>query len=509
VDTVREPLDRLVARHRADGRMVGLAAAAVDRDGVLLTACHGPADVAAGRPVGPDTVFQIGSISKVFTAVLAVQQWEAGRLDPHVPVREYLPWLPSSYRRISSHQLLSHTSGLASGSDVSPPSPYLAIAAAYPPPYYGNANFQVMGLVVEALAGRPYADVLTDGILAPLGMTGSFSTITAAARPPMAVGYHLSPDDRPFAAGDGLAPAPFFEYTAGDGCLACPIADLAAFARMLLNEGRPVLTPAGFELLTSPVVDTVDTADGESACYGVFAGDKYGYRDLNHGGNMVGYDSMMCVDPATGLGAVTLSTGVADSAPIARGLLGMLRDERAGRPPTLPPPPVQAPLPDYEKAYRKAGAERVVRVDRDRLLLDGVELYRVRDDVFAIAGSPFPVRFGRHDGAVVELTHGPSHWVTGGYPGETGRPHPPEWDAYGGQYRSHNPFEPTFRVLVRNGELLQSLPFGRERRLEPTAQPGTFGIAGTRDVLTFDTLAGDRTLRATLSGCPYYRTMAG
>lgn len=512
MDEVRKLLGELIRGHVSDGRTVGLAVAATDGDGPLLTAYHGWADVAVQRPVGPGTVFQIGSISKIATAILAVRQWEAGRLDPHAPVREYLPWLPAEpFARITPHQLLSHTSGLPSGSDVSPPSPYLAIAAAFPPAaadgsfYYGNANFQIMGMVVEAVAGRPYAEVVTDGLLTPLGMTASFPAITAAARPSMATGYHISPDDRPFAAGDGLAPAPFFEYTAGDGCLACPITDLAAFARMLINNGDQILTPAGFELLTTPVADT---GDGEFACYGVFAGQNYCYPDLNHGGNMVGYDSMLCVDRDSGLGVVTLTTGIADSAPVARGLLGMLRSWREGRSPTLPPPDTAPRLADFEGTYRGAGSDRIVQVIGDRLCLDGVELRYIRGDVFAIAGSPFIVRFGRRDGAVTELSHGPGYWVADGYTGEAGRPHPPEWDAYRGQYRAHNPFAPTFRVFIRNGELLQASPSGRESRLEPLPGAGAFRIAGSRDILTFDTLAAGRALRAVLSGCPYYRTLA-
>ncbi|HET8641124.1 MAG TPA: serine hydrolase domain-containing protein, partial [Pseudonocardiaceae bacterium] len=160
MDSVGDLLEELLDRHLADGRTVGLAVAAFDADGAVLTAYRGWADRSARKPVTAGTVFQIGSITKVATAVLAVQQCEAGRLDPHVPVRRYLPWLPAEpYERITCHQLLSHTSGLASGSDASPSSPYQAISAAFPPAaadgefYYGNANFQVLGLVVEAVAG--------------------------------------------------------------------------------------------------------------------------------------------------------------------------------------------------------------------------------------------------------------------------------------------------------------------------------------------------------------------
>jgi D-alanyl-D-alanine carboxypeptidase len=516
VDAVREVLDGLVARCMADGRIPGLAVAATDRDGLLLEAYHGMADVAAGRPVGPDTVFQIGSISKVATAVLAVRLWQEGLLDVHASVREYLPWLPAEpYGWITAHRLMSHTAGMASGSDVSPPSPYLALAAVDPPPlrdagfFYSNTGAQVVGLVVEAITGRPLAELLTDGILGPLGMVDSAPTITNAARDRMAVGHTLKYDDRPYAAGDGLAPAPFFEYGAGDGCMACTARDLAAFARMLARHGGGVLSAPGFDLLTTPVADT---GDDEFACYGVFAGTKYGYPDLNHGGNMVGYDSMLCVDRETGLAAVTLTNGVGDSTPVARGLLAALRDHRAGRRPTLPAPPEQPPLSDYVATYTGAdGSVRTVHHEDGTLRMDGEPLTRVRGDVFALRGSPFTARFGRlddRDHAVVELGHGPGHWVTAAHTGPTGRPHPPRWDSYVGRYLAHKPFEPTFRIVVRNGVLLQCWPFGRESALLPTGAPDTFTVDGNREVVAFDTPSDRGMLRAVVSGCPHYRTVA-
>jgi D-alanyl-D-alanine carboxypeptidase len=503
-------LDELVGRQFADGRTAGLAIVATDRDGVLLEHYHGMADRAAGVPVDAGTVFQIGSITKVATAILAVQQWETGRLDLHTPVRSYLPWLPERpYGVVTAHQLMSHTAGLASGSDVSPPSPYMAFVEHSEPGdfHYSNATFQVMGMVVSAVADRPYPSLLAENLMRPLRMASSFPAITSAARRTMAVGYIGSHDDRPFAAGDGLVPAPFFEYTAGDGSMACTGPDLAAFARLFVTGGAGVLTPAGFELLTTPVADT---GDGEYVCYGVFTKSSYGYPDLNHGGNMVGYDSMMCVDRDTGIGVITLTNGCGGSTQLARGVLMALRQQRRGEPVTAPEPPPQPRLPDYVGVYR-GGAEaeeHAVRLQDGRLHLDGAPLVHIRDDLFALPGSPYAVRFGRQDGTVVELCHGPGHWVSPEYSGAIGRPHPPEWDAYCGQYRANKPFDPTFRIVIRNGTLLQVWPGGREVPLVPTGAPATFRPDGTLEVINFDTPAGAQMLRAVLSGCPYYRTLS-
>lgn len=502
-------LDAAAGTLLADGRTPGLVVAATDRAGLLLEAHYGWADLAARVPPGAGTLFQIGSITKVATAVLALRLYESGALDLHAPVRGYLGWLPEEpYARITTHQLLSHTSGLGSGCDISPGSPYLAVAAASPAVdpgdfHYSNAGFQVLGFVVEAVAGRPYAELLARDLLRPLGMTASAAVITDAIRRRLAVGYLQHPADRPFGAGDGLAAAPFFEYTAADGSMACTAADLAAFARMLLNRGAPALGAEAFKLLTTPVAAT---PDGESACYGVFASERYGYPDLNHSGGMVGYESMLCVDPGSGLGVVTMSNGIGNSTPLARALLAALRRDPHGEPPA-PFAPAAAPLADYRNTYRGTAGERTVDLAGRRLSLDGAELTHIAEDSFALPGSPFAVRFGRQGGAVVELAHGPGHWVTSDYRGERDRPHPPAWDAYPGRYSSHNPFSPTFRIVIRNGELLRVSPSGREHRLAATPDPATFHVEGTREILSFDTPAGPCMLRAVVSGCPSYRAL--
>jgi D-alanyl-D-alanine carboxypeptidase len=501
VDDVRAVLDEVAGRLLASGQTPGLVVAATDGNGPLLEAYYGWADVAARVPTGRSTLFQIGSITKVATAILAVQLWEDGDLDLARPVRGYLGWLPEEpYGRITARQLLSHTSGLGPGSDLSPPSRFMALSAtqartAQPGPFrYSNAGFQVLGILVEDITGKPYPKLISERILQPLEMTASAAVITSGIRPALAIGYAPSPDDLPFQAGDGLAPAPFFEYTAGDGSMACTATELAAFARMLINRGKGVLGAKGFELLTTPVADI---GDKESICHGVFAGDKYGHPDLNHGGSMVGYESMLCVDRDSGLGVVTMSNGVGDPIPVARATLDALRQVRHGERPTAPPPPPAPRLADYAGRY---GGHRV-ELSEERLRLDGAELHHIRDDAFAMKGSPFVVRFGRRDGEVIELSHGPDHWS----PRAGNKPYPPEWDGYCGQYRAHQPFEPTFRIFVRDGVLHQAWPTGRENALIPDG--GAFNVNGTRNVLAFDTPAGPHFLRAVLSGCPFYRTL--
>ena len=94
----------------------------IDRDRLLCVATYGYADVAARTPVGPDMLFEIGSIGKGLTAIALLQQREAGRLDLDAPVPRYLPWFSVRTRHapVTLHHLLSHTGGIIRGTDFAP-----------------------------------------------------------------------------------------------------------------------------------------------------------------------------------------------------------------------------------------------------------------------------------------------------------------------------------------------------------------------------------------------------
>ena len=96
---LQEAFDRIGAaleHHLESSHAPGAALAITDREEILGVAVRGLADVAAGAPVRPQTRFQIGSISKSFAGIIALQEADAGRLDLHVSVNEILPWLEFS-----------------------------------------------------------------------------------------------------------------------------------------------------------------------------------------------------------------------------------------------------------------------------------------------------------------------------------------------------------------------------------------------------------------------------
>ncbi len=238
-------LDRFVRQHLSASATPGLT----DRDHLLHAATYGYADAAARHPVTRDTLFDIASIGKWFTAVALLQQQEAGHLDLlHAPLSTYLPWFDvrSRFAPITAHHLLSHTAGLATAYGETPGSRYDAAAlrdveVAYAPGthfHYSNTGYKVLGFLLEAVCGRPRAAAIEEGIYAPLAMGASLATVTQEWRERMAVGYAARYDDRPERRGARPLPAPWVEFTTGDGGGVSTATDLAAYARMILNRGR-------------------------------------------------------------------------------------------------------------------------------------------------------------------------------------------------------------------------------------------------------------------------------
>ncbi len=240
-------LDRLLDQTMASERVAGLAVAVTDRQDVVHIACRGYANLDSQTPVSNDTLFDIGSIGKSFTAVAVMQQVDAGRLDLQAPVTDYLPWfrVGAAFAPITVHHLLSHTAGLVNGTDASPSARYEAWAlhrthTLFAPGQrwqYSNVGYKVLGVILEDMLGQPYREIIQNGILDPLAMVGARAAITHVLRARLAVGYRYLYDDRPPHLDDLLVPVTWLETEMGDGSIAASVVDVTTFLRMLLNGG--------------------------------------------------------------------------------------------------------------------------------------------------------------------------------------------------------------------------------------------------------------------------------
>ncbi|MFN8679274.1 MAG: serine hydrolase domain-containing protein [Thermomicrobiales bacterium] len=481
---ILDHLDRQIRAWMTPRATPGVALAITDRNGLLATRGYGYAGLAAGAPVTPETWFQHGSIGKSFSAIVALQLAEAGVLDLQAPVTRYLPWFAvgGGHAPITLHHLLTHTSGLPAGTDFSPDQRYenwalREVAAAAPGSRvrYSNVGYRVLGQVLEAVTGQRYEELVTQRILQPLGMRETRAVIDNAMRHRQAIPYIEYFNDRPWRPEHGFAPAPWFETNSADGCLAGTAADLAAYLRMLLNggvgpQGR-LLSAESFALLTAP---HAAFPWGEYG-YGLMVGERQGRAFIGHEGGMVGFIAAMFGDVASGLGVVMFTNSTQDMAEIASFVLATMIAAREESPlPDLPPAP-EIDVAAYAGSY--VNGNEVVRADvvEDHLVLTWDEVLLPLEpqgvppepDWF-LAARPGYDRFAFHfqrddDGAVSGLTHG-AHWFpAAGYPGPTTFETPAAWAAYPGHYRSHNPWTPGFRVVLRQGALWLVNTWGEER----------------------------------------------
>jgi CubicO group peptidase (beta-lactamase class C family) len=182
------------------------------RDGELVT-CQGlgMADRQARIPAGCDTVYDIGSITKSFTAVAVLTLQMRGELDVTDPVTAYLGPAPDDKAGITLHHLLTHTSGLpeAVGDDYDPMTRDELVAAAMDAElvsepgaayHYSNTGYSLLAAIIEKVSGMGYEEYLAERLFAPAGMTRTGYVLPAWEPGTVAVEYdrHGTPHGRPF-----------------------------------------------------------------------------------------------------------------------------------------------------------------------------------------------------------------------------------------------------------------------------------------------------------------------
>ncbi|MEU4774623.1 serine hydrolase [Micromonospora sp. NPDC023644] len=172
--------DGVVVQHAAVGSAVKYAAVGPPPG---LVGVELPADQQI--PMRPDTIFDLASVSKLFTAIVTMQQVERGRVDLDAPVARYVPEFAAGGKEaVTVRMLLTHTSGLPAFTPLWSryPTPAERFAAALATPLapgarpgtryvYSDLGLIALGVLVERVTGRPLAALVSDGVTAPLGMT--------------------------------------------------------------------------------------------------------------------------------------------------------------------------------------------------------------------------------------------------------------------------------------------------------------------------------------------------
>jgi CubicO group peptidase (beta-lactamase class C family) len=337
-------IDRVVTRGMAAGGYPGAAVVIGRRGAAVYQKGFGRLDWLASSPrVRPDrTIYDLASLTKVVgTTTAAMILFDEGRLDLDAPVGRYLPEFSGGLKEIVTvRMLLTHQSGLPPGRDLwrlaKTPGEAKALVLATPLAYkpgskvlYSDLGADVLGWVVEAIAGQGLDRFLDERVFAPLGMNDTYF------RPPEALRGRIAPTEVSPPRGYPLRGEVHDENAwalggvAGHAGLFSTAADLSIFAQMMLNRGEY----GGVRIVSDSVVDLFtrrvagagtralgwDTSDGAGSA-GLFLGERaYGHT---------GYTgTSLWIDPERELFVILLTNRV--HAPRARRPARVIADVRA------------------------------------------------------------------------------------------------------------------------------------------------------------------------------------
>ena len=291
--------------HRRYFGLPGLTLGLSLPDGTSRTLDFGYADTAARTPVGPQTLFQVGSLSKLINAALLQQLAAEGRFAFTDRVSALLPDIPlPTGNGIQVQHLLDHVAGLPADAPLRPEG---GLWTAYAPGqhwHYSNTGYVILGKLAEKVGGKPLAELLEARIFAPLGMSHTVGAIRAADRVRYATGYQPA-EGEPYIPGDPLAPARWIDEDDAAGGVASTADDMSKLMRSLADaaqgRGGLGLPPALARVFTSHAVpsDVPDMTYGNALMH--VGGDGRSY--LHHTGGMVGFSSSFHLDTASGVAA--------------------------------------------------------------------------------------------------------------------------------------------------------------------------------------------------------------
>jgi CubicO group peptidase (beta-lactamase class C family) len=291
-----EKIDTDVARTLHRFESPGAAVMVVRGGHAVFARAYGMRDPARKLPVRTDTCFEIGSITKQFTAAAILQLQEAGKLQIDRPLADYIPGAPHA-KDVTLRQMLTMTSGLHDYLDGSgtamerlmgSPASYREIVARiaplpldFPPGSkwsYSNTNYLLLGRVIETVSGETYRDYLQHHFFGPLHMADTHTTAEEGHVPGMAIGYRH--------ANGRLEIAPRIDASWGGaaGFLVTTLADLAKWDAALRN-GK-VVSKAGYRQMTTSFM-----AKNGSANYGFgfFVDSVYGQPRIGHTGGSLAF----------------------------------------------------------------------------------------------------------------------------------------------------------------------------------------------------------------------------
>ena len=293
-----DQVDSLVRSAMIQHHIPGVALTVIQHARRVKTGAYGYSNLELRTPVTPETVFEIGSITKQFTATCIMLLAQDGKLSVDEPVSRYLPGTPPSWSKITLRHLLTHTSGITTytaldGFELTrhlTQAQFIAKIGALPldfPPgdrfAYCNTGFNLLGYVIENVSGQSYWIFLQTRILGPLEMTATTNREPRNLLPGRASGYELNEHGQFINRDSDLTDV----FSAG--ALVSTVGDLAKWHTALSAES--LLSATSKEQMWSPT----RLNDGSLHQYGFawWLSTIQGHRRIGHTGETSGFNASL------------------------------------------------------------------------------------------------------------------------------------------------------------------------------------------------------------------------
>ena len=399
------------------GRAAGMSVAVVHGRDTLVMKQYGFADLEFDVPTPPRAIYEIGSVTKQFTATSILQLQEQGKLSLDDDLTKYLPNYPTQGNRVTIRRLLDHTSGIKGYTEMPefgefmkrklPRDSLVALFSSRPFDFvpgeaqvYNNSAFFLLGLIIEKASGMKYEDYVKTNLFDKAGMKDSRYCSENAVVKLRAHGYDVG--------AAGLVRAAYLDHTwpYAAGSLCSTTGDLVAWNHAL-HETNLLLTPASHRELVAPGT----TNDGTRLRYGKGIGvdSMFGRPAYAHGGGINGFLSELEYFPQDSLSIVVLinTAGPVNPGLVSRGVAETIYGKWAPKAVAFTGNPA-----DYAGEYHGAGRgrEMVVRISADpsgKGLLgqpvpgQGGPLLYLGNETFERNGGRFT--FVRENGAVTKI----------------------------------------------------------------------------------------------------------
>ncbi len=293
----------------------------VDKDQIIWNQSLGYKDLKKSVPATTETIYRVGSVSKLFTDIGIMQKVENGEMDLDAPISTYLPDFKlnnPSQKPITLRMLMSHRSGMlrepkiGNYFDDTNDNLQATVKSIYESKLiyepetktkYSNAGIAVAGYILEYLSDQPYVTYMQEHILDVIGMSQSGFEPNSTINENLAEASMWSYDQRIF-------PAPNFQLgMAPAGSLYAPMKDLGHFMIAMFNQGvgqnGELISTKSLEEMWTPQFNG-DSLDGYGI--GFRLGDFKGYKKIGHGGAIYGFSTQLSAVPTLKIGVACASS---------------------------------------------------------------------------------------------------------------------------------------------------------------------------------------------------------